>query len=86
MRTQKFSLVVLCFAFVCLLIGQGFICSYMFMAVCSVILPFYEVTFCGVLSDIFDKLRCATGEKRLQNTALLHLSESFINTFSTSSL
>jgi hypothetical protein len=32
--------------------------------------PFHEVKFCGVPSCVFEKLVCAAGEKRLQNTDL----------------
>jgi hypothetical protein len=38
----------------------------------SFVPPFRKATFCGVLSCVFDKSGCAVGEKRLQNTVLVH--------------
>jgi hypothetical protein len=58
------------FLYACVLTGQGFICRYIFMAMYSVVPPFHEATFCGVPSCVFDKLGCATGDKRLWNTDL----------------
>jgi hypothetical protein len=49
--------------------GQGFICRYIFMAMYTMVPPFCEAKFCGVLSCVFEKLKCVAGE-RLQNTAL----------------
>jgi hypothetical protein len=40
------------------------------MAIYSFLPPLHEVKFCGVPSCVFDKLRCALGEKRLRNTPL----------------
>jgi hypothetical protein len=65
--THKTTICVL-FSYACILIVQVFICSYIFMAMYSFVPPFCEITFCGVLSCVFDQLGCAEGEKRLQNT------------------
>jgi hypothetical protein len=53
-----------------ILIGQGFICRYIFMAMYSFLPPSHEAKFCGVPSCVFDKLGCAVGKKRLRNTDL----------------
>jgi hypothetical protein len=45
------------------------------MAMYSFLSPFREAKFCGVPSCVFDELGCATGEKRLQNTALMQLTD-----------
>jgi hypothetical protein len=58
------------FSYACILIGQVYICRYIFVAMCSFVPPFREATLCGVQSCVFDKSGCAAGEKRLRNTAL----------------
>jgi hypothetical protein len=60
--------------FMCLiLIGQGFICRYIFIAMYRFVLPFCEAKFYAVPSCIFDKLECAMGDRRLWNTAVVHI-------------
>jgi hypothetical protein len=56
------------FLHACILVGQVFICRYIFMAMCSFVSPFREAKFCGVPSRVFDKLGRAAGEKSLRNT------------------
>jgi hypothetical protein len=56
------------FSYACILIGQGFICWYIFIVIYSFVSPFREAKFCGVPSCGFDKLGCAAGEKYLRNT------------------
>jgi hypothetical protein len=58
------------FSYACILIGQGFICRYIFMAMYSSVPIFREATFCSVPSCVFDNLGCAAGEKRLRNTIM----------------
>jgi hypothetical protein len=41
-----------------------------FVFMYSFVPPFCKANFCGVLSRVFDKLRCATGGKSMQNTDL----------------
>jgi hypothetical protein len=59
------------FSYACVLIGQGYICRYILLAMYSFVPPFREATFCGVPSCVFDKSGCAAGEKMLRNTALM---------------
>jgi hypothetical protein len=54
----------------CILIGQGFICRYIFMAIYSFAHPFRETGFCGVPSCVFDKLGCVADEVSLRNADL----------------
>jgi hypothetical protein len=65
------------FSNVCILIGQGFICRYIFMAMHIFVPPFREAKFFGVPSRVFDILGCAAGEQRLPNTALVGTLPSF---------
>jgi hypothetical protein len=65
-----FNMCYVLFSYACILIGQVFICRYIFMAMYSFVPLFPEATFCGVPSYVFDKSGCAVGEKRLWNTVL----------------
>jgi hypothetical protein len=56
------------FSYACILIGQVFVCRYIFIAMYSFVPSFREAKFCGVPSCVFGKLWCAAGEKRLRNT------------------
>jgi hypothetical protein len=58
------------FSYACILIGQGFICWYIFMGIHILVPPFREAKFCGVPSHIFDKSECAASKKWLRNTTL----------------
>jgi hypothetical protein len=58
-----FNMCYVLFSYACILIGQGFICRYIFMVMYSSVPAFREAKFCGVPSCVFDKLGCAAGEK-----------------------
>jgi hypothetical protein len=49
---------------------QGLKCKYVFVTIYIFMSPFHDAKFGGVLSCVFDKLGCAAGEKKLQNTGL----------------
>jgi hypothetical protein len=51
------------FSYACILIGQVFVCRYIFMVMYSFVPPFREATFCGVPSCVFDKSEFAASEK-----------------------
>jgi hypothetical protein len=53
------------FSYACILIGQVFICRYIFMVIYSFVPPFREATFRGVPSCVFEKSGCAAGEKKV---------------------
>jgi hypothetical protein len=44
---------------------------YVFVTMCNLVPSFREMKFYGVLSRVFGKLGCATGEKRVWNTGLV---------------
>jgi hypothetical protein len=52
------------FSYACILIGQGFICRYIFMAMYSFVPPFREATFCGVPSCVW-QIRVSCGRKKV---------------------
>jgi hypothetical protein len=58
------------FSYACILIGQGFTCEHIFMAMYKLAPPFREATFCFVPPCAFDKSGCAAGKERLRNTGL----------------
>jgi hypothetical protein len=43
------------------------------------VFPFREAKFCVVPSCVFNKLRCAAGEKCLQNTSLKVITDGLVN-------
>jgi hypothetical protein len=58
------------FSYACIVIGQVFICRYIFMLMYSFVSPFREAKFCGVPPCVFDKSGSAAGEKVLRNTGV----------------
>jgi hypothetical protein len=73
------------FSYACFLVGQGFICRYIFMAMYSSVPPFREVKFCGVPPCVSDKLGCAADGKILRNTVLVYMASQPKTTTSSSS-
>jgi hypothetical protein len=49
-------------------------CRYTFVAMYRFVRPFREAKFCCVLSSVFDKLRCAGGDKWSRYTDLCYVS------------
>jgi hypothetical protein len=67
-----FNMCYVLFSYTCILIGQVFVCRYIFMAMYSFVPSFREAKFCGVPLCVFDKIGCAAGEESLRNTSLMY--------------
>jgi hypothetical protein len=74
-----FNMCYVLFSYACFLIGQGFICRHIFMAMYSFVHPFREAKFCGVPSCVFDKLGCAAGEKFAEHWCRRYCSFGWLN-------
>jgi hypothetical protein len=68
------------FSCACILLGQVFMCGYIFAVKYSFVRTFHEVTFYNVPLCIFDKSVCTAGEESLRNTGLKMLFSCSCNT------
>jgi hypothetical protein len=58
---QFYLTCVMLFSYASILMGQGFICRYIFVAMYIFVHSLHEAEFCGVPACVFGKLGCAAG-------------------------